>query len=175
MTFMLSTLLYVLLAIGAYVCQSVLYPVLLVPGLRVDLFLILLLHASFSYPRSRTLVLALFFGLFMDVGLPVKGCYYPLIYLGIALFASMLWQNLDLHSRRYQAIFLGLCTLLEGGGMRTILWLQGAEFVETRYMLQILAGRTVAIALVGPLLLAGLERLENWLNAFTSLRESQEA
>lgn len=172
---MRSILLYVLLALGAYVCHSVLYPVLLVPALRVDLFLVMILHASFSYPRSRTLVLALFFGLLMDVGLPLKGCYYPLIYLGIALLASLLWQNLNLHSRRYQALFLGLCTLIESGGILTILWLQGAEFVDTPYVLKILAGRTVAIALVGPLLLVGLERLDKWLNTFTNLQESQEA
>ncbi len=172
---MRSVLLYVLLALVVYVCHSVLYPVLLVPALRVDLFLVMLLHASFCYPRSRTLVLALFFGLLMDVGLPLKGCYYPLIYLGIALLASLLWQNLNLHTRRYQALFLGLCTLLEGGGIRTILWMQGAEFLDTPYVLKILAGRTVAIALVGPLLLAGLERLDKWLNTFTNLQESQEA
>ena len=120
-------------------------------------------------------MLALFFGLLMDVGLPLKGCHYPLIYLGIALLASLLWQNLNLHTRRYQALFLGLCTLIEGGGIRTILWVQGAEFVDTPYVLKILAGRTVAIALVGPLLLAGLERLDKWLNTFTNLQESQEA
>ena len=167
--------LYVLLALGAYVCHTVLYPVLIIPPLRVDLFLILLLHASFTYGISRTLVLALFFGLLMDVGLPLKGCYYPLIYLGIALLASLLWQNLNMHTRRYQALFLGLCTLLTGGGVWAILWLQGAEFADTPYVLRILAGRTVATALVGPFLLAGLERLDQWLKTFKNLQESQEA
>jgi cell shape-determining protein MreD len=141
----------------------------------VDLFLVLLLHASFSGERSRPLALALFFGLLMDVGLPVKGSYYPLIYLGIALLALLLRQNLNLHTRRYQALLLGFCTLLEGGGIWMILWLQGAEFAETRYVLQILAGRIMVTVLAGPLLLAGLERLDRWFDTFNNLQESQEA
>ena len=172
---MRSFFLYVLLALGAYVCQTVVFPVLLVPALQVDLFLILLLHLSFSNEKYRTIVLALFFGLLMDVGLPFKGFYYPVIYVGIALIASLLWRNLNLHTRRYQALFLGLCTLFACGGMWVILWLAGAKFAETHYMLQILAGRTVTIALVGPLFLVGLERLDQWLNTLTNLQESQEA
>ena len=164
-----------LIILGAYICHTVLYPVLLAPALRVDLFLVLLLNASFSGERSRPLALALFFGLLMDAGLPVKGCYYPLIYLGIALLASLLWQNLNLHTRRYQALFLGLCTLLEGVGIWTIFRLQGAQFAEAGYALQLLAGRTMATVLVGPLLLAGLERLNQWLDTFNYLQESQEA
>ena len=111
----------------------------------------------------------------MDVGLPLRGCYHPLIYLVIALLASSLWQNLNLHTKRYQAIFLGLCTLLAGSGMWIIIWLQGAEFADISYALQMLAGRTVATALVGPFLLAGLERLDLWLGALNNLQESQEA
>lgn len=172
---MRALFLYLLLILGAYVCHTVLYPVMLADSLRVDLFLILLLHASLSYERSRTLVLALFLGVLMDVGLPLRGCYHPLIYLGIALLALSLRQNLNLHTRRYQAIFLGLCTVLEGCGIWIIMWLQGAEFVETRYALQILAGRTIATVLVGPFLLAGLERLDLWLGTLDSLQESQGA
>ncbi len=172
---MLKFFVYLLLIFGAYLCQTVLYPALLTPALRVDLFLVILLHFSFSYERYRVLVLALFLGLLKDVGLPLKGCYYPLIYLGIAFLASMLWQNLNLHTRRYQALFLGLCTLLEGGGIWTFLWLQGAEFAQISYVLKIAAVRTVATILVGPLLLAGLERLDHWLNIFSNLQESQEA
>ena len=119
-------------------------------------------------------MLALFFGLLMDVGLPLKGCYYPLIYLGISFLASLLGQNLNLHARRYQALFLALCTLMAGGGVWTILWLQGAEFAVTPYVLRILALRTLTIALVGPLLLAGLERLSQWLNIYHNQLESQE-
>ena len=171
---MRSFILYILLALGAYVCHTVLFPVLLIPELRVDLFLILLLHASFSYERSKTFVLSLFFGLLMDVGFPLKGCYYPLTYLGIAFLASLLGQNLNLHARRYQALFLGLFTLLAGGGVWSILWLQGAEFAETPYILRILAVRTLTIVLVGPLLLAGLERLSQWLNIYDNQLESQE-
>ena len=167
--------LYSLLILGAYVCQTVLYPIFVVPELRVDLFLVLLLHFCFSLERSKALVMALFLGLLMDVGLPLQGWLHPVIYLGLALLASMLWQNLNLHSRRYQAFFLGLCTLLEGVGIRTILALQDAKFAETSHFLIVLAARTITIALVGPLLLAGLERLDQWLLSLGVFRESQEA
>lgn len=167
--------LYFLLILGAYLCQTVLYPIFVAPELRVDLFLVLLIHFSFSLERSKALVMALFLGLLMDVGLPLKGWVYPLIYFGIALLASMLWQNLNLHSRRYQALFLGLCTLFEGVGVRTILVLQDAGFAETSDFLIVLAARTITAALVGPLLLAGLERLDQWLLHLGVFRESQEA
>ena len=167
--------LYFLLILGAYLCQTVLYPIFVVSELRVDLFLVLLIHFSFSLDRSKALVMALFLGLLMDVGLPLKGLVYPLIYFGVALLASMLWQNLNLHSRRYQAFFLGLCTLFEGVGVRTILVLQDAGFAETSHFLVVLATRTITAALVGPLLLAGLERLDQWLLHLGVFRESQEA
>lgn len=167
--------LYFLLVLGAYLCQTVLYPIFVISELRVDLFLVLLLHFSFSYERSKALVLALFLGLLMDVGLPLQGWVHPLIYLGLALLASMLWQNLNLHSRRYQAFFFGLCTLLEGVGIRTILVLQDAGFVETSHFLLVVTARTITTALVGPLLLAGLERLDKLLITVGFFRESQEA
>ena len=172
---MRTFILYFLLILVAYLCQTVLYPIFVIPELRVDLFLVLLLHFSFSYERSKALVMALFLGLLMDLGLPLQGWVHPLIYFGIALLASMLYQNLNLHSRRYQALFLGLCTLLVGVGIRTILVLQDAEFVETSHFLIILAGRTITTALVGPLLLAGLERLDQWFLHLRVFRESQEA
>lgn len=172
---MRTFILYMVLALGAYLCQTILYPAFLMPELRIDLFLVLLLHFSFSYERSKTLVLALLLGLLMDVGLPLRGCFYPLIYLGIALLASMLRQNLNLHSRWYQALFLGLCTLIEGLGVRTILGLQDAGFAEGGYFLRLLAGRIMITALVGPLLLAGLERVDHYLSAFIVHKESQEA
>ena len=167
--------LYLVLALGTYLCQTVLFPAFLMPELRIDLFLVLLLHFSFSYERSKTLMLALFLGLLMDIGLPLRGCFYPLIYLGIALLASMLRQNLNLHSRRYQAFFLSLCALIEGVGVRTILGLQDAGFAEAGYFLKLLAWRIIIIALVGPLLLAGLERVDRYLSAFVVQQESQEA
>ena len=172
---MRTFILYLILALGAYLCQTVLYPAFLMPELRIDLFLVLLLHFSFFYERSKGLILALFLGLLMDVGLPLRGCFYPLIYLSIALLASMLRQNLNLHSRRYQAFFLGLCALIEGVGVRTILGLQDAGFAEAGYFLRLLAWRTIITALVGPLLLAGLERVDRHLSAFIVHRESQEA
>jgi rod shape-determining protein MreD len=172
---MRTFILYLLLALGAYLCQTVLYPAFLMPELRIDLFLVLLLHFSFLYERSKALILALFLGLFMDVGLPLRGCFYPLIYLSIALLASMLRQNLNLHSRRYQAFFLGLCALIEGVGVRTILGLQDAGFAEAGYFLRLLAWRIIITALAGPLLLAGLERVDQYLSAFIVRQESQEA
>ena len=171
---MRTFILYLVLALGAYLCQTVLYPAFLMPELRIDLFLVLLLHFSFFYERSKALILALFLGLLMDVGLPLRGCFYPLIYLGIALLASMLRQNLNLHSRRYQAFFLGFCALIEGVGVRTILSLQDAGFAEAGYFLRLLAWRTIITALVGPLLLAGLERVDRYLSAFIVHQESQE-
>jgi cell shape-determining protein MreD len=167
--------LYFFLILGAYLCQTVLYPIFVISELRVDLFLVLLLHFSFSIERSKALVMALFLGLLMDVGLPLQGWVYPLIYLGLALLASMLWQNLNLHSRRYQALFLGLCTILESVGIRTILLLQDAGFAETSHFLLVVTARTITTALVGPLLLAGLERLDQWLLHLGVFRESQEA
>ncbi len=166
---------YLMLIVAAYLTHTVIYPIFLVSELRIDLFLILLLHFTFSYARSKALVLALFLGVLMDVGLPLKGCFHPLIYLAIALLASLLWQNLDLRNWRYQAIFLALCTLLEGIGIRLVLGLQDAGFAETRYFLMVLAGRMITIALVGPLLLAGLERIDQWLSSFRIHHESQEA
>ncbi len=171
---MRSVFLYLVVILGAYICQTVLYPVLLIPELRVDLFLVLLLHFSFSYEKSKTLILALFLGLLMDVGLPLKGSFHPFIYLGIALLASLLWNNLNLHSRRYQAIFFGLCTLLEGVGIWIILGLQDAVFAETPYLLRVLAWRTIITGLIGPFLLGGLERLDQWLGSLSNLQESQQ-
>ena len=172
---MRTFILYFLLILVAYLCQTVLYPIFVIPELRVDLFLVLVLHFSFSYQRPKALVMALFLGLLMDVGLPLQGWVHPLIYFGIALLASMLYQNLNLHSRRYQAFFLGLCTLLEGVGIRTILVLQDAGFIETSQFLIILAARSITTALIGPLLLAGLEKLDQWLLHLRVFRESQEA
>jgi rod shape-determining protein MreD len=163
------------LALGAFVCQTVLYPAFLIPELRIDLFLVLLIHFSFSYQRSKTLVLALFLGLLMDLGLPLRGCFYPLIYVSIALLAFILRQNLNLQSRWYQALFLGLCTLIEGLGVRTILGLQDAGFAESGYFLRLMAGRIIITALIGPLLLAGLKRVDQYLSAFIIHKESQEA
>lgn len=165
---------YLLLILAAYVCQTVLYPIFLIPELRIDLFLILLLHFSFSHERSRALVLALFLGLLMDVGLPLKGFFHPLIYLAIVLLALLLRQNLNLQSRYYQAFFLALCTLLAGFSLRLVLGLQDAGFTETRYFLMVLAGRTITVALIGPLLLAGLERVDRLFCSFGMQEESQE-
>ena len=167
-------ILYLLLTLGAYLCQTVLFPAFLMPELRIDLFLVLLLHFSFSYERSKALILALLLGLLMDVGLPLRGSFFPLIYLAIALLASMLRHNLNLHSRRYQALFLGLCALIEGVGVRTILALQDAGFAEAGYFLKLLAWRTIITALIGPLLLAGLEKADQYISAFIVPRESQE-
>jgi rod shape-determining protein MreD len=172
---MRTFILYLVLTLGAYLCQTVLYPVFLMPELRIDLFLVLLLHFSFSHERLKTLILAFFLGLLMDIGLPLRGCFYPLIYIGIALLASILRQNLNLSSRRYQAFFLGLCALIEGVGVRTILGLQDAGFAEAGYFLRLLAWRIIITALIGPLLLAGLERVDQYLSAFAIHRESQEA
>ena len=60
---MRTFILYFLLILVAYLCQTVLYPIFVIPELRVDLFLVLLLHFSFSYERSKALVTALFLGL----------------------------------------------------------------------------------------------------------------
>jgi hypothetical protein len=55
------------------------------------------------------------------------------------------------------------------------LGLQDAGFAEAGYFLRLLAWRTIITALVGPLLLAGLERVDRYLSAFIVHRESQEA
>ncbi|UCG14459.1 MAG: hypothetical protein JSU72_08435 [Deltaproteobacteria bacterium] len=165
---------YLVLILGAYLFQTVLYPLFILPELRIDLFLILVIHSSFSQGKSRTLVLALFLGLLMDVGLPLKGFFHPLIYLGVALLASPLWHNLNLHSRHYQAIFIGICAMLEGGAIWIILRLQGAELAEVPNMLQILVWRSLTSSLVGPFLLSALERLDQWLSTLMVLQESKQ-
>jgi hypothetical protein len=53
--------------------------------------------------------------------------------------------------------------------------LQDAGFAETSHFLIVLAVRTITTALVGPLLLAGLERLDQWRSSLGFFRESQEA
>ena len=171
---MRTVFIYIVLILGAYTCQTVLYTALLPTQLRVDLLLIMVVHFGFSHPRPRALVLALFLGLLMDVGLPLKGCIHPLFYLAIALLASLLCQNLNLHSRRYQGIFLGLCALVEGGGIWIVLWLQGGKFAEGPYLLQLLGCRAMATALIGPLLSSGMERLDQWVGSLSHLQESQE-
>jgi hypothetical protein len=165
---------YIALGFVAYLCQTVLYPALVPPELRVDLFLILVVHLCFSYGRTWTLLLALFLGLLMDVGLPVKGCFHPLVYMIVVLLGSLLWQNLNLHSRRYQAIFFGFCALLEGGGIWMILRLQNPELAGIPYIAQIMVWRTAATVLIGPLLLSGLEQLDNWLSTLDHIQESQQ-
>jgi hypothetical protein len=60
-------------------------------------------------------------------------------------------------------------------GVRIILSLQDAGFAEATYFLKLLVWRTIVTALVGPLLLAGLERVDQYLSAFTVRQESQEA
>jgi hypothetical protein len=163
---------YLILIVGAYLCQTVLYPVVLVSELRVDLFLVLIVHFSFAYGRAWTLVAALFLGLLMDVGLPVKGCFHPLVYMAVALAGSLLWQNLNLHSRRYQAVFFGLCSLLEGLGVWVLLTLQSAEIAAAPYLVQVLAWRVIVTSLGGPLILSALEGLDKWLSGY--LQEFQE-
>ena len=171
---MRTPLLYFLLALGAYLCQTVVYPALFVPELRVDLLLVLVIHSSFMHKRAGTLLLALFAGLLMDLGLPLKGCFHPIIYLGLALLASLLRQNLNLDSRRYQAIFLGLCAFLEGIGIWIVLTPQGAEFGEITGMLKVVAWRSAATGLIGPFLLSALACFERWVDSLTILQPSQE-
>jgi cell shape-determining protein MreD len=171
---MRTVFLYIVLTLAAYLCQTVLYPVWLPPGLRVDLCLILVVYASFTHGVRWTLGLALVLGVLMDIGLPLRGSFHPLIYLGITLLGSLLWHNLNLHSKRYQAVFFGLCALVEGGGVWALLWLVGMKFAEPGLMLQTLAGRTVATGLLGPLLLSALGRLHQWLGSLGGLEQCQE-
>ena len=160
---MRTVLVYLLLVVTAYVCQTVLWPLLLPPGLYVDLFMILVVHATFTHGAPRAYVLAIIVGVLADLGLPPGVGFGPLFYLVVVLLASVLWQNLNLQSRRYQAIFLGLCTLLQGWGLGLILMTHNTESAGMGEMARILVWRILVVAIVGPLLLSGLIRVERGL------------
>jgi hypothetical protein len=171
---MRTVLIYLLLVLTAHVCQTVLWPLLLPPGLDVDLFMILVVHATFTYGAPRTYVLAIIVGILADLGLPPGVGFGPLFYLTVVLLASVLWQNLNLQSRRYQAIFLGLCTLLQGWGLGLILMTHNTESAGMAEMARILVWRILVVAIVGPLLLSGLMRVERRLKTSAYPEEYQQ-
>jgi len=171
---MRTALFYLLLTLTAYLCQSVLRPLLLPVGLHLDFLLILVVHASFTHGGTSALLLAFLVGILSDVGFPPGLGFYPLFYLVVSLIAGLLWQNLNLQSIRYQAIFLGLCTLLQGGGLWLILFLQNPDLAGGMEIAQILAWRILVTAVLGPGLLYGLQHLERWFTAISHPEEYQE-
>jgi hypothetical protein len=160
---MRTVFIYLLLVLTAYVCQTVLWPSFAPLGLHVDLFMILVVHATFTHGAPRAYVLAIIVGVLSDLGLPPGVGFGPLFYLVVVLFASVLWQNLNLQSRRYQAIFLGLCTLMQGWGLGLILVAHNTESAGLAEMARILVWRVLVVAVFGPLLLSGLMRMERGL------------
>jgi hypothetical protein len=171
---MRTVFLYLLLSLIAYICQSVLYPLLLPSQLRVDLLLILVVHASFTHTVDRALMLGLFAGILSDMGMPPGLGFHPLFYPVVTLIASLLWQSLNLQARRYQGVFLGVCALSQGLGLWTIMTVQDSELAGTAHMFQILAWRTLVTAFVGPLILQGIGRLSHWFAAVMIPQEYQE-
>lgn len=166
---------YLLLLLLVYVCQSVLFPLLLPPELRLDLILVLIIHASFARGLQAGLSVALLGGVLADVGSPSGvGGFHLLLYLLLALVGSLLWQNLNLQSHRYRAIFLGVCSLIQGGGLWIVLKLHNPYLAGGLHLLKTLAGRTTLMVLLGPLLLYGLEKLEYWLMSVTRVQEYQQ-
>jgi hypothetical protein len=159
---MRTVLLYLLLTLIAHLLQTVLLPSLAPAGLHVDFFLILAVHATFTHGVTKGYVLAILVGVLSDLGLPPGVGFGPLYYLVAVFLASVLWQNLNLQSRRYQAIFLGLCTLLQGWGLGLILMTHNAESAGVADMARILVWRILVVAIAGPVLLSALMRLERW-------------
>jgi hypothetical protein len=86
----------------------------------------------------------------------------------------VLWQNLNLQSRRYQAIFLALCTLLQGWGLGLILVTHNTESAGLAEMARILVWRVLVVAIFGPLLLSGLMRMERRLKTSAYPEEYQQ-
>jgi hypothetical protein len=123
----------------------------------------LVVHATFTHGAPRAYALAIIVGVLSDLGLPPGVGFGPLFYLVVVLLASVLWQNLNLQSRRYQAIFLGLCTMLQGWGLGLILITHNVEPAGMGEMARILVWRVLVVAICGPLLLSGLMRLERAL------------
>jgi hypothetical protein len=171
---MRTVLLYLLLALTAHLCQTVLCPLLVPPGLHVDLFLILAVHATFTHGATRGYVVAILVGVLCDLGLPPGVGFGPLYYLVAVFLASVLWQNLNLQSRRYQAMFLGLCTLLQGWGLGLILMAHNSESAGVAEMARILVWRILVVAIVGPMLLSALMWLERGLKTFPYPEEYQQ-
>jgi len=171
---MRTVLIYILLVLTAYVCQTVLWPLLVPRGLYVDLFMILVVHATFTHGAPRAYTLAIIVGVLSDLGLPPGVGFGPLFYLVVVLLASVLWQNLNLQSRRYQAIFLGLCTLLQGWGLGLILMTHNTESAGMGEMARILVWRILIVAIFGPLLLSVLMRVERGLKTSTYPEEYQQ-
>jgi hypothetical protein len=171
---MRTVLLYLLLALTAYLLQTVLWPSLVPAWLHVDFLLILTVHATFTHGATRGYVLAIPVGVLSDLGLPPGVGFGPLYYLVAVFLASMLWQNLNLQSRRYQAIFLGLCTLLQGWGLGLILMTYNTELAGVAEMARILVWRVLVVAIVGPGLLSVLMRLERGLKTSPHPEEYQQ-
>lgn len=171
---MRTVLIYLLLVLTAYVCQAVLWPLLVPLGLHVDLFMILVVHATFTHGALRAYALALLVGVLSDLGLPPGVGFGPLFYLVVVLLASVLWQNLNLQSRRYQAIFLGLCTLLQGWGLGLILMAHNTESAGVAEMARILVWRILVMVILGPLLLSALMRVERGLRTSPYPEEYQQ-
>jgi hypothetical protein len=171
---MRTVLLYLLLAFTAHLLQTVLWPALVPAGLHVDFFLILAVHATFTHGATRGCVLAILVGVLSDLGLPPGVGFGPLYYLVAVLLASVLWQNLNLQSRRYQAIFLALCTLLQGWGLGLILMTHNTESAGVAEMARILVWRILVVAIVGPVLLSTLMRLERRLKTSPYPEELQQ-
>jgi len=157
---MRTALMYLLFVLTAYVCQTVLWPLFMPPGLYVDFFMILVVHATFTHGAPRAYALAIIVGVLSDLGLPPGVGFGPLFYLVVVLLASVLWQNLNLQSRRYQAIFLALCTLLQGWGLGLIVIAHTTETAGMAEMARILVWRILIVAIFGPLLLSVLMRVE---------------
>ena len=171
---MRTVLLYLLLTLIAHLLQTVLLPSLAPAGLHVDFFLILAVHATFTHGATKGYVLAILVGILSDLGLPPGVGFGPLYYLVAVFLASVLWQNLNLQSRRYQAIFLGLCTLLQGWGLGLILMTHNTESAGVAEMARILVWRILVMAIFGPLLLSGLMRVERTLKTSPYPEEYQQ-
>jgi hypothetical protein len=136
--------------------------------------MILVVHATFTHGAPRAYILAIIAGVLADLGLPPGVGFGSLFYLVVVLLASVLWQNLNLQSRRYQAIFLGLCTLLQGWGLGLILMTHTTESGGTAEMARILVWRILVMAIVGPLFLSGLMRVERGLKTSPYPEEYQQ-
>lgn len=171
---MRTVLMFLLVVLTAHLCQTVLWPLLLPAGLHLDLLMILVVHATVTHGAPRGYILAMVAGALTDLGLPPGVGFGPLFYLIVVFLASVLWQNLNLQSRRYQAIFLGLCTLLQGWGLGLILMTHNTDSAGVGEMARILVWRILVVAIFGPVLLSGLMWLERGLKTSPYPEEYQQ-
>ncbi|MBW1981446.1 MAG: rod shape-determining protein MreD [Deltaproteobacteria bacterium] len=159
-------LLYTCMLFVAYILQSAVFAEILPAAFCPDLFLVLVVHANLTHGEETGLLISIVAGLLVDTGLPPGTGFFTIFYPVVALFVFFFRQSLNLQSRRYQAAFLGCCSLAQTAAMLAVMKLQTPELFASAYLLHVGLGRTLVILFLGPLLLYCLDELEVWSERF---------